>query len=77
MDSIPQIIQGYSREHNFVVRQLELEACGAGGKSFHKKVKDIVHVKQMTAHLIVPKGTKVCMTLGGKHSVKEVYNLRQ
>ena len=26
---------------------------------------------------MVPKGIKVCMTLGGKRSMKEVYNLRQ
>src|SRR6266576_6633460 len=49
VDSIPQIIQGYSREHNFAVRQLELEAWAAEGKSFHQKLKDVVCVKQKTA----------------------------
>ena len=40
-------------------------------------MKDVVRAKRKTAQLIVPRGTKVCMTLGGKRSVKEVYNLCQ
>ena len=47
------------------------------GKPFYQKLKDVVRAKQKTAKLMVPQGTKVCMTLEGKRSVKEVYNLHQ
>ena len=63
MNSIPQIIQGYSREYNFAVRELELEAWAVEGKFFHQKLKDIIHIKRKTAQLMMPQGTKVYMTL--------------
>ena len=76
VDGIPQIIQGYSREHNFAVRQLEMEAWATQDESLHQRLKDVLgRPKRKTAQLMVPQGAKVHMTLGGKHSVKEVFNL--
>ena len=67
---------GYSREHNFTVRQLEIEAWATDDKSVHQRLKDALgRPKRKTAQLLVPQGTKIHMTLGGKHSVKEVFNL--
>ena len=70
VDSIPQIIQGYSREHSFAVRQLEMEAWATQDESFHQRLQDVLsRPKRKTAQLMVPKGAKVHMTLGGKRSV--------
>ena len=45
-------------------------------KSLHPRLKNVLgHLKRKTAQLIVPTGTKVHMTLGGKRSLKEVFNL--
>ena len=75
VDSIPQIIQGYTREHNFAVRQLEMEAWAVEDKTIHQKLKDIMRPKRNTTELIVTQGAKVNMTFGGKRSIKEIYNL--
>ena len=76
VDGIPQIIQGYSREHNFTIRQLEMEAWATEDKSVHQRLKEVLgRPKRNIAQLLVPQGTKVHMTLGGKHSVEEVFNL--
>ena len=58
------------------MRQLEIEEWATEDKSVHQSLKDVLgHPKRKTAQLLVPQGTKVHMILGGKHSVKEVFNL--
>ena len=45
-------------------------------KSVHQRLKDVLgHPKHKTAQHLVPQGTKVHITLGGKYSVKEVFNV--
>ena len=54
VDGIPQIIQGYSLEHNFTVRQLEMEAWATEDKSVHQRLKDVLgRPKRKTAQLLV------------------------
>ena len=45
-------------------------------ESFHLRLKDVLSCpKRKTAQLIVFEGAKVHITLGGKRSVREVFNL--
>ena len=58
------------------MRQLEREAWATEDKSVHLRLKNVLgRPKRKTAQLILPQGTKVHMRLGGKRSVKEVFNL--
>ena len=58
------------------MRQLKIEAWATQDESFHQRLKDVLGpLKRKSAQLMVPEGAKVHMTLGGKSSVKEVFNL--
>ena len=53
-----------------------MEAWATQDESFHQRLKDVLsRPKRKTAPLRVPEGAKVHMTLGGKRSVQEVFNL--
>ena len=54
-----------------------MKAWARQDESFHQRLKDVLNrPKRKTAQLMVPEGAKVHMTLGGKRSVQEVFNLR-
>ena len=75
-DGIPQIIQEYSGEQNFIVRQLEMETWAMEHKCVPQRLKDVCgRLKHKIVQLIVPKGTKVHITLRENHSIKEVLHL--
>ena len=77
VDSIPQIIKGYTRKHNFVVRQLEFEAWAGENESFYRRLVSVLCLKRRVDKFTVTQGEKVHMTLGGPRSIKEIYNLHQ
>ena len=53
-----------------------MKAWATQDESFHQRLKDVLNrPKRKTAQLMVPGGAKVYMTLGGKRSVQEVFNL--
>ena len=53
-----------------------MEPWATKDKSVHQRLQAVLgRLKHKTAQLIVPQGSKVLMTLGGKHSVEEVFDL--
>jgi len=75
IDSIPQIIQGYSRAHNIAVKELEIEAWAVEIPDIKKRVKGVLRPKRTNNVLIIKEGTRMFMTLRGKQSIKEIYNI--
>ena len=54
-----------------------MEAWATQDESFYQRLKDVLsRPKWKSAQLMVPEGAKFHMTLGGKGSVQEVFNLR-
>jgi len=75
IDSIPQIIQGYSQAHSIAVKELEIEAWEVEIPDIKERVKSVLHPKQTNNVLIVKEGTRMFMTLRGKQLIKEIYNI--
>jgi len=75
IDCIPQIIQGYSRAHSIAVKELEIEAWAVEIPDMKERVKGILRPKWTNIVLIVKEGPRMFMTLRGKQSIKEIYNI--
>jgi hypothetical protein len=75
LDSIPQIIKGYSRNHNLAVRELEIATWADEDPAIAKQVEDAQRPKGGDKQLIVTPGTKIFMRLRSKRSGKEIYNI--
>jgi len=75
IDCILQIIQGYGRAHSIAVKELEIEAWAVEIPDIKERVKGVLRPKQTNNVLIVKDGTRMFMTLRGKQSIKEIYNL--
>ncbi|KAF8416223.1 hypothetical protein EV426DRAFT_578816 [Tirmania nivea] len=69
MDSIPQILKGYSRGYSFAVKELEMSAWSAEEPAIAERVKDVLRPKRKQGQLSMPEGTRMYMTL------QEVYNI--
>jgi len=74
-DSILQTIKGYGRAHSIAVKELEIEAWGAENPDIKERMKGVLHPKRTNNVLIVKEGTRMFMTLRGKQSIKEIYNI--
>ena len=75
IDSIPQIIQGYTWAHSFRVRELDMAAWALEDPAIKVKVMAILRVIHKDTQLVVPDDKRIFMTLGGKRSIKEIYHL--
>ena len=75
IDSIPQIIKEYGRAHTIVVKELEIEAWAVEIPNIKERIKGVLCPKRTNDILIIKEGTKMFMILGGKQSIKEIYNI--
>jgi len=75
IDSIPQIIQEYGRVHSIAVKELEIKAWAVENPYIKERMKGVLHPKWTNNLLIVKEGTTTFMTLRGKQSIKEIYNI--
>jgi len=75
IDSIPQIIKGYCRTHSIAVKELEIEAWAVEIPDIKKRMKGVLRPKQTNDVLIIKEGNRMFMTLRGKQSIKEIYNI--
>jgi len=75
VDSIPQIIQGYTRSHSFAAKELDMAAWVREDPAIQQRLGDVVRPKRKETPLIVPAGTKIYVTLQGKGAVQVVYDL--
>ena len=75
IDSIPQIIKGYTRAHSFAARELDMAAWALEDPAIKVKVTSILRPIRKDTQLVVPDGTRIFMTLQGKRSTKEIYHL--
>jgi len=58
-NSIPQIIQGYTRSHSLAVRELELAAWVTEDPAIQERLGDVVRPKSKETRLIVPSGARI------------------
>jgi len=75
IDSIPQIMKGYDRAHSITVKELEIEAWAAENPDIKERMKGVLRPKQINNILIIKEGPRMFMTLHGKQSIKEIYNI--
>jgi len=75
IDSIPQISKEYGRAHSIAVKELEIEAWAVENPDIKERMKGVLCPKWTNNVLIVKEGTRMFMTLRGKQSIKEIYNI--
>jgi hypothetical protein len=68
VDAIPQIIQGYMREHSFAIKELNMEAWAYAEPAIKERVKSILSRKRKGALIFKIPGEEVYMQLQGKRS---------
>lgn len=76
VDSIPQIIQGYTREHNFAVHEMTLKAWGENNPDIMQQYSDIARPKRKESNITPSPDAPIYMRLEGPQSIKEIYNLQ-
>ena len=75
MDSIPQIIQGYTRSHSFAVKELNMAAWVTEDPAIQQRLPDVVRPKPKETPLIVSSGARIYVTLQWKGAIQVIYNL--
>ena len=76
IDSIAQIIQGYTKEYNFAVHEMELEFVAKGDPDIMGALSDIFRHKETLQDLVTDDpSVPIYMRLEGPRSRKEIYHL--
>jgi len=75
INSILQRTKGYGQAHSIPVKELEIEAWAAENLDIKERRKGVLHPKWTNNVLTIKKGTRMFITLRGKQSFKEIYNI--
>jgi len=57
------------------VQELEIQVWAVENPDIKERMKGVLHAKWSNNLLIVEEGTRMFMTLRGKQSIKEIYNI--
>jgi len=75
IDSIPQIIDSYTREHNFAVREMNMALWARNDPKLKGVLTDVIRGHYNTDQFSCRNGEPVWMRLQGKYSSSTIYRL--
>lgn len=75
VDSIPQIIQGYTRNHNFAVHEMKMEFWARSNPNLAQVLSHVLRRTRSEQTFKAMPTTPIYMRLEGGHPKNEIYNL--